>query len=78
MKKMYNKQLVLFGYSIDNYRSSMSNKNISISRLKKLNKVTEKELENIKECINNFKVAGYQEKLVDNILSFVNDLNKDI
>lgn len=59
--------LVLFGYKDIYYKETVSDKILNTSRLNKLKKVNDKELENIKTCLLFEKRCAYQEKNIQNI-----------
>ncbi len=60
--------LKFFCYEEEDYFSSLSKRQISSSRLKKLDGIVEPDLEIIKKQILNFKCSGYQEKNISRII----------
>ena len=69
LKTKYVSSLHLIGYTKEMYEQSMSTKELSEARLKKLEKINVLELETIKNCLMENKKSGYQEKIIENILS---------
>lgn len=67
----------LFCYDIVDYNKCRSNKEISVSRIKKLDSVIFDELMVIKELLINNNVSGYQEQNIDRIREFVVGVNKN-
>ena len=59
--------LSFLGYEEKYYKETMSNKVLNESRLTKLNKVNNQELEKIKRCLMEEKKCAYQEKNIHNI-----------
>ena len=69
--------LELFGYSSELFVKAISNKKISLSRMKKLNNVTNVKLRAIKECIIHTNSVGYQEKIIEDLLTNIDRINKN-
>ncbi len=67
--------LNLIGYDNNLYIKAKSNKIISSSRLKKLNTITAEELQEIKENLLKTNNPGYQEKIVNELLAIISNLN---
>lgn len=65
------KNLKLFGYTEKLYLKAKSNIIISDKRLNQIKKINEKELYIVKELILQFKKAGYQEYILDELLELV-------
>lgn len=68
-------KLKLICYDEIDYINSKSKEKISESRIKKLDKITTKELELIKQMIINNKVAGYQEQNINRIINYIENNN---
>lgn len=68
--------LSLFGYTGELFLKAMSNKKISSSRIKKLDSITVPELTIIKECITKTNKVGYQEKIIEDLLTIIDGINK--
>lgn len=75
LKKKYQEQLRLFLYNKECYEDALSNNNISELRLKKLEKVDEFDLKEVKNLILKVKKAGYQEKILDKIIDFILEID---
>ena len=67
--------LALLGYSKDLFYQAKSNKEISPSRIKKLDNVTTYELREVKSMIIETNKVGYQEKIVNNLIDEINQIN---
>ena len=63
--------LELFCYQIVDYDNSKSSEKISNSRLKKLECIKTKELQEIKKLLQENKLAGYQEKNLNNLKDYI-------
>lgn len=74
LKKRYPK-LTLFGYREIDYEHCLSKESLSERRLSKLH-VEDKDLQKIQECLLATKKAGYQEKNIEYLLSFVEKKEK--
>lgn len=74
LKERYQDNLELFCYDEVDYMTSLSKKKINESRLKKLDKVNDIELQNIKELLLKNKYSAYQENNKDRIIEFIKDL----
>lgn len=72
-KKRY-PDLEFIGYNKDYYMNGISDKEISNSRLKKLDLIDDKDLIIIKDLLKNNKVSSYQEA---NYLKILSDMKKD-
>lgn len=77
LKQKYGKCLELIGFDGDTYLKNISNIEISDKRIKKLNSIKSKELENVCEFVKNNKKASYEEKNINYIISFVEKLIKN-
>ena len=75
-KKQYLHQLTLFCYSKELFQKSKSNTILNSSRIKKLDKARSLELEVVKNEIKNSNLAGYQEKIIEDINKFIRELEK--
>lgn len=64
-------KLKLICYDQIDYINSKSKEKLSKSRIKKLDKITTKELEIIKNMIINNKVSGYQEQNINRIINYI-------
>lgn len=71
LKIKYKDRLTLIGYDKDNFYKALSLKNISDTRIKKLDKIETKELNAIKNEIIQTKKGAYQEKLIDFIVNYI-------
>lgn len=74
LKKNYD-NLELFLYDKELFNKIKTESKISDARIKKLDNVTSNELNEIKNLIKNTKEVGYQEKIIDEIIEFIKDLN---
>lgn len=63
--------LSLIGYEKELFLKSISSKELSVSRIKKLTKVNHEKLKEIKEEMIISKKAGYQEKIIDDLLKII-------
>ena len=63
--------LILIGYTKELYEIARSNKKISLSRIKKLDLITNKELEAIKSELIKTGNPGYQEKIIHELLELI-------
>lgn len=73
LKDKYGDKLELMCYSIEDYNNCISKKRISNSRLKKMNKINDKDLLGIKELVLNSQYAAYQENNKERIVKFIKD-----
>lgn len=71
LKEKYQDNLTLFCYSYDDYNSCISKKQISQSRLKKLDKVNHETLQQIKELLLQTKSSAYQENNKERIIAYI-------
>lgn len=69
--KKYNKHLILWGYDRDFYLESKPNKRISDGSIHKLNLVTSLELQEVKECLLEYRQSGYEENILEKIKLFI-------
>lgn len=67
LKKRYGSKLILWRYSIDDYKKCISQKVASSPRLKQLNNIISTELKQIAEEIAANGLCGYQEQLIDDL-----------
>jgi uncharacterized protein (TIGR02679 family) len=65
LKNRYGKKLAFWNYKREYYERYLSNVFLSESRLKKLDAVTDPELQNVKKAILQEKKAAYQEAMLD-------------
>lgn len=70
IKKKYS-NIVFFGYKKNNYYDTKPKKEISKKRLHKLENVTSKEFQEIKQCLLQDKKAGYQENQLIYIENYI-------
>lgn len=75
--KKYCSRLILLGYEKNFYLESKPNKEISDSSIHKLNLVTSKELQEVKECLLEYKKSGYEENILEKIKLFIEKRNKE-
>lgn len=75
LARRYGTKLRLWRYTVEDYERIKSNKNISGSRLKQLDKVVASELQELKIRMKKCKVAAFQELLIK---EYVNDILKDL
>ncbi len=73
LKKKY-PSLNLIGYEVDLFLKAKSEKILRESRLKKLEKVREKDLQKIKKLILETKRSGYQEKIMEDLKNIISHL----
>lgn len=69
--KKYSKYLILWGYDRDFYLESKPNKRISDGSIHKLNLVTCLELQEVKECLLEYRQSGYEENILEKIKLFI-------
>lgn len=72
LKERYGDSLTLFCYDKDDYLNCKSGKTISNIRLRKMEKICDAELLDIKELLFENKVAAYQENNKDSIIGYIN------
>lgn len=75
--RKYCDRLRFIGYNESSYLHSKPNKKISASSIHKLSLVTSKELQEVKKCIEEKKVAGYEENILENIKIFIEKRNNN-
>ena len=68
MKERYKERLELWHYTLDDYEKSKSKITITDTSLKKLQHISNQELQEIVERLLESKTAGYQENLLSLIL----------
>lgn len=66
LKERYGEKLILWNYSRELYEKYLSDVILNEKRLKKLEKVSLPELQEIKACMMEMKKAVYQEKMLEN------------
>lgn len=66
----YGHAVRLWNYSLESYQQSLSDEEISKSRLQQLEQVTSPELADIKEAMLTTRYAGYQENVLEGLLEF--------
>ena len=66
LKERYGEKLILWNYSRELYEKYLSDVILNENRLKKLEKVSLPELQEIKACMMEMKKAAYQEKMLEN------------
>ena len=71
LKQRYKEKLILLGFEEDIYNKNISNIELPLSRLQKLEAIKSKELEQICNAINRNKKAAYEEKNIDYIVRFI-------
>lgn len=71
LKEKYQDNLTLFCYNYDDYNSCISKKQISESRLKKLDKVNIQTLHQVKELLLQTKSSAYQENNKERIIAYI-------
>jgi len=67
LKNRYGNKLILWRYSIDDYKKCISRNTASQPRLKQLNNILSIELKQIAEAIAADGLCGYQEQLIDDL-----------
>lgn len=72
LKDKYQDNLTLFCYHKEDYQKCLSNKEISIKRLNKLQKITNIDLLEIKELLLKTELSAYQENNKERIIEFLN------
>ena len=72
LKDKYQDNLTLFCYHKEDYHNCLSNKEISLKRLHKLQKITNIDLLEIKELLLKTKLSAYQENNKERIIEFLN------
>lgn len=71
LKSRYKENLHFFGFDVDTYKKNLSDVEISISRLKKLDKIKSRELQDVCHQLKLIKKASYEEKNIDAIIEFI-------
>lgn len=71
LKLRYGNALRLWRYSRDDYRAAISNREVNISRLKQLEGIASPELLPAAEAVKEQGICGYQEMILDRLLSDV-------
>ena len=74
LKERYNKNLKFIGFDVNTYKRNLSNVELSENRLKKLEKIKSKELQDICNEVSKTKKASYEKKNIDEIINFINNL----
>ncbi|MHB8061880.1 MAG: TIGR02679 family protein [Ruminiclostridium sp.] len=67
LKNRYGNKLILWRYSIDDYKKCISQNVASLPRLKQLSNISSVELKQIAEAIAANGLCGYQEQLIDDL-----------
>lgn len=65
LKRRYGERVRLWNYNREYYEQAVSEMTVDASRLKKLDKIDEPELEEIKNCLLRHKKATYQERMLE-------------
>lgn len=74
LKKRYGENLYFWRFSIDDYSKILSQEYIEDIRLKKLDKVKDAFLLELCEHLKQYRMAGYQELLVDELVKDINNI----
>lgn len=76
--RRYGSKIRLWRYSTRDYLRIRSSKSISSSRLKQLNNIVASDLQELKACIEKYKVAAFQELLIEEYLNdiLLNEMEK--
>jgi len=75
LKEKYNDNIELFCYNKEDYQCCVSKNSINDLRLKKIDKVNNEELKEIKELLFNNKYSVYQENNKERLLEFINNID---
>ncbi len=64
LKQRYSALLIPWHYNVEDYLACISDKNLSLARLKKLDRIQDPEFTNLQEKLIETQLAGYQEGLL--------------
>lgn len=73
LKTRYKQNLYFLGFDINTYKQNLSNVEISLSRLKKLDKIKSGKLQEVCNQLKITKKASYEEKNISMIIDFINN-----
>lgn len=73
LKSRYNQNLQFFGFDINTYKNNLSNIELSNSRLKKLDKIKNSELQKLCNEVKTIKKASYEEQNIDMLTKFIDN-----
>lgn len=71
LKNRYNENLCFFGFDTNTYKKNVSKEDVSLNRLKKLDKIKSKDLQNVCNELKKTKRVSFEEKNIDSIIEFV-------
>ena len=74
LKRRYKENIQLVGFDKETYLRNLSKVGLSKQRIKKLEKVSSKELIEVAEAVRFFQFAAYEEKNLEEIIEFVKKL----
>lgn len=74
LKSRYGDKLILWHYRADDYLSAISDNRFSPSRLKKLDSIKDQDLVDLAIIIKAEGIAGYQEKLIEELLEDITEV----
>lgn len=75
LKQRYGEKLVLWRYDIRDYKKALSNEKINDIRLKKMDSLHSPELVALSQQICSHGCAGYQEAILDNLISDIQNVH---
>ena len=74
LKQRYKEKLTFIGFDKETYLKNISEMEISEARLQKLKSIKSLELKDVCDEIQKIKMAGYEEKNIDNIIGYLEKL----
>lgn len=74
LKTRYKQNLHFLGFDVYTYKQNLSNVEVSLSRLKKLDKIKSSELQNVCNELKATKKASYEEENINAIIDFIDKI----
>lgn len=74
LKERYEKNLQFIGFDINTYKRNLSNVKLAENRLKKLDKIKSKDLQDVCKEMKKIKLASYEEENINEIINFINKM----
>lgn len=71
---LYEKNLHFIGFDINTYKQNLSNVKLAENRLKKLDKIKSKDLQEVCKEMKKIKLASYEEENINEIINFINNM----
>lgn len=74
LKNRYKKNLCFFGFDVNTYKQNLSNIEVTLSRLKKLDKIKSVDLQGVCNELKLIKRVSFEEENIDAIIGFIDNV----